>query len=226
MPPRNRTMIRLFVVLAIVCVASGCAPNRALIKPDFMPNEREGLVYGQMEFVVDGQGFSPEARTAFTRPTIYSYVSRYVEGGPLSTSGWDSSDFRFEASVSRAGHFAARLPVGKYYFMTFEYFSAVPGPLGHASLRTYTEIEESGVKLTRPMLLTFEVLPNKATYIGNVHHFLQFGMSGAKFTTGFDLQFSNQYAPETNWLLQQYPQLIGATESHVLRRDYLSAPVR
>jgi hypothetical protein len=49
------------VLLAMALLSGGCASTSDKIESTFVPNEREGLVYGRMEFVVNGHTLPPDA---------------------------------------------------------------------------------------------------------------------------------------------------------------------
>lgn len=218
-----RCLLLLFVCLAPPAV---WAERLKAVEPTFTPDEREGLIYGRMEFVFNGQVLPPDAKgTLFLKPKVRSGISKFVGLDKLNTSGWSASDYLLDSFVSERGFFAVRLPVGRYYFVDFTYTGAAPGPASMASWRTYTELLSSTVR--KPMVISFEVLPGKATYLGTIRHFLSLGrlrINSQEFF--FDLQFSDEYKEATNVLLQHMPGLMVPTISSPYHVDMLAAPVR
>jgi hypothetical protein len=220
MPLAIGTAFRPLVLSILIFIGNGCAATADRVSADFAPSKDEGLIYGRMEFVVNGRTLPPDARAGFVKPGITAHVSKYIDPGMLNKNGWKPGEFVFDAPVSSEGHFVGKLPVGKYYFVEFQYFGASTGRGNLASWRTYTET--SGVRLRRPMLISFEVLPNKATYIGSLRHLVDLG--SPSLTTQvffFDLQLSNEFSNETPRLLQKYPHLKDATESHIVFTEWL-----
>lgn len=206
-----------------VCMAfllTGCATFVDAVPPDFVPNAHEGLIYGRMEFVVDGKTLPPDTRYGLVKPMIRSSISRFTSIRELNENGWKAGEFAFDAAVSDAGDFVARLPVGRYYFVEFDYFG--PGN-GIPMWRTYADT--FGVRLMYPTIYEFDVLPGKATYIGSMRHLVDYG---AAWTSGqvvyFDLTQSDDSVAATARLLDRSPKLRGITESKLVVSEKVDTP--
>lgn len=212
-------------LVAVVLICSGCATTSDNIDPAFAPNEREGLVYGRMEFVVNGQTLPQDARAGLIKPKVVAHVSKFGGISELNSNAWKAGEFMFDAPVSDSGEFAAKLPVGRYYFVEFMYFGAGTGPAGMAGWRTYTEIMHGDV--FKPMVVTFDVLPGKATYLGTIRHLVQLGspkLSGQAFF--FNLEFVDEYGNSTEALMHRFPRLTSVTAPQMYRIETLSAPLK
>jgi hypothetical protein len=213
------------IVVLLVCNAAGCATTAPPVDTGFVPNDREGLVYGRMEFVVDGTTVPPGTRHGLIKPEVDAELSKYTGLDQLNENAWKPGEFVIRAPVSGDGHFAAKLPVGRYYFVGFTYLGAGGGHAGLAFWRTYTQISQTHV--SRPMLITFEVVPNKATYLGTVRHLVTVGSNSTTTQEfSFDLQLVDDSAAETARLLQQYSHLKGMTEPHLPKVDLLNSPLQ
>lgn len=219
-------------VSGIACIAlgvallalSGCVTRVDPVAPTFVPNEREGVVYGTMEFVVNGWQWPPDTRVGLIKPEIGAEISRFQGLDELTTGSFRSGDLIIHAMVRDGGDFVAKLPVGRYYFVTFGYHGV--GPDGIAVWRTYSDMIFSGQKVDRAMLVMFDVVPNKATYIGTMRHLISEGGSGLQTSLGFGMQIRNEFGAATARILQPYPQLQPMAESHMVTIYPLPAPIK
>jgi hypothetical protein len=209
------------ILVSVIIGLTGCATPAGKVSNDFTPNDREGVVYGRMELDINGETLPPDYHQGFVNTNVVVHVSRYQGDDQLNSNSWKPGEFAFRAHVSQDGRFAAKLPVGTYYCVEFAYAGVPVGRARLAGWRTYAPI--LGETLVRPSVITFEVLPNKATYIGHVHHMLQIEHAGRQDHVNFDLRLSDDTAQDTSWLLQQYPNLGGETTSRLVVREPLRA---
>ena len=148
------------------------------------------------------------------------HVSRYQGDDQLNSNSWKPGEFAFRAYVSQDGRFAAKFLIGDVppasSSLTPAFQWAAPGWRAGGLMRRF-----SGETLGRASVITFEVLPNKATYIGHVRHMLQIEHTGRQDHVNFDLGLSDDTAQDTPWLLQRYPNLQSATTSRLVVREPL-----
>jgi hypothetical protein len=215
------SVLRCTAVLLIVTGLGGCTLATPLgpVAGDFVPNEHEGMIYGRMELVINGN--TVQSSSAFTKTSVIVHVSHFVSDDQLNTNAFRPGEFSFRAYVTGDGRFAAKLPVGRYYCVEFAYVGVPVGRTSMAGWRTYAEIP--GETLGRRSVVTFDVLPNKATYVGHLRHHLDIEHSFRKDHVQFDMDLANDTGQDTAWLLEQHPGLKGATVSRLLVREPLIA---
>nr|WP_298717043.1 hypothetical protein [uncultured Steroidobacter sp.] len=193
-------------VLAVMAVVAGCATTAPPVPTDFMPNGQEAIVFGRMEFVSNGTTLPPDTRFGLLKPQIIVHFSPLTDATVLNRSELGAAKFAVRALVSENGHFITKLPVGRYYVDTLGYFGTRGG--NFTGWRTYAP--EAG----KPFLLTFDVLPNKATYLGTVRNFVWLGtqtMSRDEYS--FNLGFVDERTEAEQYLLQRHPALRDSIES-------------
>jgi hypothetical protein len=151
----GRVKIAIFRSIATVfLIAMGGCASVAVVSKDFVPNEREAIVFGRMEFVVDGTP-PPNARFGSVKPAIRMHVSRYSGVGELNRNALKPGEFVLEAPVSDEGYFVAQLPVGEYYVVESVYVGARGGydsPIGWEIDRTSEREIYAASTETRPAL--------------------------------------------------------------------------
>jgi hypothetical protein len=208
-------------MFAIAVLCSGCATPSDTIAPAFVPSEREGLIYGRMEFVVDGKTLATDAHVGLVKSNITTSVSKFSGIDKLNTSGWIPGEFQFGASASERGEFSAKLPVGRYYIVAFDYWGASPAVDKQLYWSTYAE--KMGTSLYKPTIITFDVLPNKATYLGTIRHLIQRDGPQQLY---FDIQLADEYANSTKVFLERFPALSNAIETRAYKIETLTAPIK
>jgi hypothetical protein len=210
------------VMFAIAVLCSGCATDSGQVARSFVPNEREGMVYGRMDFVVDGQTLAPDAHMGFLKASIRTLLSKFGGVDTLSSNEWKAGEFIIDANAKERGEFAAKLPVGRYYIFEIMYFAAVAYGDGMTGWRTYAET--SGSRINKPFIITFDVLPNKVTYLGTIRHLIQ--TDGLQQRLYFDLQFADEYTNSTKIFLERFPALSNAIETRAYKIETLTAPIK
>jgi hypothetical protein len=219
--------LRFLTVIALVVVLAGCASELKTAAPDFAPNDREGLVYGRMEVVLNGAVLPPDAKLkhSLVKPEVQATVMPFTTLDEVSTGVNESNGFRLKAPVSSAGDFIVKLPVGRYYVAAFVYWGIATNRTVPV-WRTYSAM--LGEDLAKPSLVTFDVLPNKATYFGTLQHIIDFNESIPGFGSriGFGLQVKNEFASTTKRILAPYTALQQSAGIRLVQIQPLTAPIR
>jgi hypothetical protein len=213
-----------WAVIAAMVLCIGCATHTDKIDASFVPTEKDGFIYGRMEFVVNGRTLPPDARAGLVTAEIVSHVSHFGGVETLNSNAWKPGEFFFRAPVSNHGEFAARLPVGRYYIVELIYLGAARGPAAMTAWRTYTEI--LGGDLFKPIVITFDVLPGKATYLGTIRHLVRLDPQRAGQQFFFGLDFIDEFGSSTEFMLREFPGLANATAQRAFEVETLSAPLK
>ncbi|MDD3295728.1 MAG: hypothetical protein PHU64_00015 [Candidatus Omnitrophica bacterium] len=158
-----------FCVLLVLGLA-GCVTMATNPGVGFTPNEQEGIIFGQMQLLVEGNLVRYDTRAFFgiAHPQmIQTFVSPYTDDQSVNVNWLLSGKLAFKTQLADEGYFSAKLPVGRYYVSDFGYFlpDYLPFPKGW---RTYMPF--MGTKPSDPKIVIFDVLPNQATYIGTFIH--------------------------------------------------------
>jgi hypothetical protein len=127
------------------------------------------------------------------------------------------------------GYFVCALPPGKYYFVELDYLGVLPlSDRDTVGIRTYMPVH--GL-VAHPYLLTFDVPPGRAAYIGTLRHEFEvlrdnWFESKAEYT----ISFTNEFDTAREWFLKSNGNLkddivVGTTEMRPISLDYKeSAP--
>jgi hypothetical protein len=158
---------RYLLVALLVCVAASladCSGNRNALTPPsatITPEGATSMVFGSVQVFLDG---APQNTSFIASPSTIVSIDVYT-GTPLSNHESPRPKYSFETFAKEDGFFQIALPPGKYYVRNFYYWDADISVYG---LR-YSSYE-STLKATvySPKVITFDVLPGRATYIGNL----------------------------------------------------------
>ncbi|MFA5336979.1 MAG: hypothetical protein WC330_01440 [Candidatus Omnitrophota bacterium] len=166
---REMIAIGSFCVLLILGM-SGCATLATDSGAGFVPNDQEGIVFGQMQLMTDGnliRYYGDIGILGINSPqSILTYICAYSD--PKSVKyGLPLGERAFKTLIADDGYFSAKLPVGRYYIKMFVYCVPITWyfPQGWS-----TYMPSPGFKQPDLKVILFDVLPNKATYIGTFIH--------------------------------------------------------
>ncbi len=169
------TKFRKIVVLGYFCVLlilgiSGCATLSTRPSVGFIPNEQEGVVFGQMQLMTDGnliRYYGDIGLLGINSPqSILTYICVYSDPKSVK-SGLPLGERAFKTLIADDGYFSAQLPVGRYYIKYFVYCVPITW---HFPQGWSTYMPGPGFKQLEPKVIVFDVLPNKANYIGTFIH--------------------------------------------------------
>ncbi|MEI8348857.1 MAG: hypothetical protein WCI77_01785 [Candidatus Omnitrophota bacterium] len=196
-----------FCVLLILGM-SGCATLSIDPITGFTPNEQEGVVFGQMQLMTDGnliRYYGDIGLLGINSPqSILTYICAYSD--PKSVKyGLPLGERAFKTLIADEGYFSAKLPVGRYYIKMFVYCVPITW---HFPQGWSTYVPGPGFKQHDPKVIIFDVLPNKATYIGTYIHRSD-SDNDPKNTTGriLKLRVVDEYDKCKAVFLAKYPQV-------------------
>lgn len=171
--PRHLTKSREMVAIGFLCVLLvsglvGCVTMATNPGVGFTPNEQEGIIFGQMQLLDDGNLVRYDTRTFFGiayPQMIQTHIAPFSDIQSVSRSQWlpAKQQQSFLAQIADDGYFSVKLPVGRYYINGFGYFLPEYLPFPKA-WSTYMSL--MGITPSDPKVVIFDVLPNQATYIG------------------------------------------------------------
>lgn len=213
---------RLTTVVAILASLSACVTGVDRVATDFAPSDAEGLVYGRMELLVNDGAITPDQKHGEVMSFLRTFTGTDSLVKPVLVEV--PGTLRIDARVAQGGDFVAKLPVGRYYFDHFVYI----GPArGYVSADWCTYSGTGYTTVSTPMVVTFEVLPNQATYIGTlVHHLrLENPRSPLRTRVDFGLEMKNDFASVTQRILAPYTHLQRPAKIDLAHVQLLSAPV-
>lgn len=190
-PHRLIRFIKIFasssLCLLLILGLSGCVTMVNNPVSGFIPNEQEGIIFGQMQALTNGNlvrhnevgifGFVPSE-------TINTYISTYSDPKKVKF-GVPMGERLFKVMIADDGYFSVRLPVGRYYINVFVYclyiYSGFPpafstfapnagasNPLAPPGVSAL--VIDAKASRSDPKVIIFDVLPNQATYIGTFIH--------------------------------------------------------
>jgi hypothetical protein len=188
---------RGFCISLLTALCAGCA---SILTPplekDFAPNSTQGVVFGTGQMVTDGKVWEANDKDALIPLEIVAHVSPFTNTDELDKT-YSHGMAAIRMFAYDKGNFAASLPPGRYYFVEFDYLKG----LGRMAVRTYLS---SGVVYRADhalLVVTFDVVPGKATYIGAQQHL--FSDEGSKWS----LEIRDDFAQASAWLLSTHPNL-------------------
>lgn len=211
---------RFTTVMAFLVSLSACVTDVDRVNMNFTPNDTEGLVYGRMEMLINDGAVEP---SRYGR--VEGFLRKFTGTDDLHRPGLvePPGTLRIVAWASKGGDFVAKLPVGRYYF---DYFYYAGAPTGFTDWVTYSDANSTTVKT--PLLVTFEVLPNRATYFGTLRH--RIWIDGPCPYCGgnhvhFGLDTKNEFDSATPRILSQYTRSQQPPEVQLARIQVLTTPV-
>ncbi|MFA5337178.1 MAG: hypothetical protein WC330_02450 [Candidatus Omnitrophota bacterium] len=205
--PYRLTKLRKMMTVGSFCVLlilgiSGCATVAVGPEVGFIPNEQEGIVFGQMQLLIDGNLVRYDGKKYFGAvwpQKVVTHISPYSDEQSLNMNTLLPGKLAFATQIADDGYFSAKLPVGRYYVNEFGYY--LPNYLSFPKgCRTY--MYYMGVKPFDLQIVLFDVLPNKATYIGT---FIHRSDTGNNKKTIFKLRMANEFDTNKTVFLSKHP---------------------
>jgi hypothetical protein len=151
-------------VLVITAMTASCS-TAVLLKShenSFILSDDRSIIFGKVDFVHNGLTIGFKGKSRLTH-----HISRFNSYEELNRSPLKAGEYAFViTSDNDDGYFAYVLPPGKYYFVEFVYSGDLP-PF-FTGIRTYHSI--MGWTMIKPFVITFDVPPNSAVYIGTIRH--------------------------------------------------------
>jgi hypothetical protein len=192
----------------------------------FIPNEQEGIVFGQMQILIEGNLYRYDGKKLFgvvCPQMIVTHVSPYSDEQSVNTNILLPGKLAFKTQIADNGYFTAKLPVGRYYVSEFmfylpNYVSFPPAylqfPKGY---KTY--MYSAGLEPSDPKIVIFDVFPNKATYIGTFIHRVD---TGDDKKTSLNVRIKNEYDACKSVFLAAHP----VSEESIVSEPATSIPYK
>ncbi len=182
-------------------MSMSCAAT-TLKSPDssFNLDGNNSIIFGKAEVILDGQLIDYRGTSYLVKKTIVQHISRYVSDELINKSKWKAGEYAFSVTRDKDGYFAFAVPPGKYYFVFFAYVGVLPD-VDTMAVSTYMPFSKGEVK--KPYLITFDVLPNRAVYIGTIRHeFHTIAKSWVHFKAEYLIDVANNNDAAKKWFLE------------------------
>jgi hypothetical protein len=213
---------RIILLIIVVMITMSCA---TVLKPldehSFDLDNTNSIIFGKAEFVLDGQILDYKGTSLLLENSIIHHISRYTSDEKISQNKWAPGEYSFGVTGDSKGYFAFALPPGKYYFVELIYRGIIPDVKGGLALRTYMPILGGVVK--KPYLITFDVPPNSAVYIGTIiHEFKTAEKSSVPFKAAYEINVVEDFENAKKWFLRSRGKVDGRIiENIAIRSPYL-----
>jgi hypothetical protein len=206
------------LVVSLLSVLTSCATPTPKASAKSQPDARHGIVYGRIRVDKDGEIIGTVKRFHLISPYVAIHVSPYAGADKLSRNEWAAGKWFRSVSLKQPGdgYFSLDLPVGRYYIVYFIYGEIVGS--GSIYMRTYESIP--GATNFKPMVMTFDVRPGEATYVGTwLHRFTN--VSTWPASADFDLDVLNEFTESQQWLKANFPKLADLAVVGIASRERL-----
>jgi hypothetical protein len=202
---------RLSLLSALACATAliqGCASFTHEATLDSRPGPERGIIYGRMRVERDGVmlGNTPY-KPLYVNVSVDAHISPYEGVDKLHRNEWGAGKWLLLAPVNSdtEGYFSLELPVGRYYIVYFLYDDIVGRDVIYS--RTYETIE--GATITKPWVMTFDVLPGKANYVGTwMHRFFTKDRYPNPASAYSDIELIDEGDEAFQWLSRKLPNLV------------------
>lgn len=196
-----RIIILLITMMSMSCAATLLkSPNSS-----FNLDDNNSIIFGKAEVVFDGQSIDYKGTSYLVKKTIMHHISRYVSDEEINNNKWKAGEYAFSVTSDKDGYFAFAVPPGKYYFVEFDYIGVLPD-VDYFGVRTYMSIKG---EVKKPYLMSFDVPPNRAVYIGTIRHeFHTIEKSWVHFKAGYVIDVVENYEVAKKWFLESNRNLV------------------
>jgi hypothetical protein len=218
---KNLVTTLKFGVLILAVLPLSCATMVHPPDSSFKPDSNNSIIFGKDEVICDGKPVDYQGRYALVKKSIVHHFSRYVSDEAINKSKWAPGQYAFRVTDDQGGYFVCAVPPGKYYFVEFDDIGVIPGS-DVMQIRTYMPIHG---RVTHPYLLTFDVPPGRAVYIGTIRHkFDILRNNWAEFQAAYTISFTNDFDAAREWFLKSHESLkddvvVGTTEMRPISLD-------
>jgi hypothetical protein len=185
-------------------------------------------IFGKDVVICDGKPVEYQGTYALLKKAIVHHFSPYVSDEDINKNKFVAGKYAFRVTDDQGGYFECAVPPGKYYFVELDYFGVIPGS-DTLGIRTYMPIHG---RVTNPYLMTFDVPPGWAVYIGTIRHeFEVLRNNWVEFQVSYTISFTNDFDAAREWFLKSNESLkdevvVGTTEMHPISLDKKeSAPI-
>jgi hypothetical protein len=161
----------------------------------------QGVIVGRIAVEKDGNAVTTDMYKNLLKPEVAVHLSPFEGIEKLARNEWKPGKWFIRTRTAQGGYFSTTLPAGKYYIVEFIFIDITREML---ALRTYDS--NSSAKIMRPLVVAFEVLPGKTTYVGTlVHKIDTFGIEWAS-NVGWSMNIVDESTDVTQWFRAQHPR--------------------
>jgi TonB family protein len=210
-----------FGVLILAVLPLSCATMVQPPDSSFKPDSNNSIIFGKDEVICDGKPVDYQGRYALVKKSIVHFFSRYVSDETVNQNKFVAGQYAFRVTDEQGGYFVCTVPPGKYYFVELDYIGVIPGS-DTMAVRTYMPINGW---VRNPYLMTFDVPPGRAVYIGTIRHdFHVLKNNWAGFQANYTISFTNDFDAAREWFLKSNGSLkddvvVGTTERRPISLD-------
>lgn len=163
---RHFKRILIFVLLLSLCC---CATLLRPASKNKIPDQESAIIFGKSVFFHNGRPIQYKGSWYLTKKSITLHISEYDGIDKLNENAFLPGEYAYRVSYDEEGYFAFSIAPGTYYFVEFAYWGIIPDSSNNAvGARTYADLP--GTSTDQPYVITFEVAPNSANYIGTIKH--------------------------------------------------------
>jgi hypothetical protein len=204
-----------FAFICLVSLLCGCAQVVKAPPVETAPDGTLSMVFGSQQLFHNGVLAPRDSHTIFLDGFLVSHVDLFQGPETLNTNAYVPGKYAFKALAKEDGFFSVMLPPGHYYFVEFGYSGLGLGR-GIVGYRSYMPI--LGNKQHSRSVITLDVLPGRATYIGNLQHHTYDATGGG---WSLRLEESDDFAAASEQFVQRYPAWAGLINKNLMHIDPL-----
>lgn len=213
-----------FGVLILAVLPLSCATMLHPPDSSFTLSSTNSIIFGKDEVICDGQPVEYKGTIMLVEKSIVHHISPYVSDEAINKNRLVAGRYAFRVTDEEGGYFDYAVPPGKYYFVELDYIGVLPlFDQGAVGIRTYMPIHG---RVAHPYLLTFDVPPGRAVYIGTIRHeFEVLRDNWFGFKAEYTISFTNEFDAAREWFLKSHASLkddvvVGTNETRMISVAY------
>lgn len=191
------------LVLGAAWLVVSCAASAPKVSENAAArlDANQGVIVGRIAVEKDGKPITADIYKNLLKPEVVAHLNPFEGIEKLARNEWKPGKWYFRTKTAQGGHFSMTLPAGKYYFVEFIFIDITREML---ALRTYDS--NSAASVMRPMVVAFEVMPGKTTYVGTLVHQLRTGGVEMASSVGWSMNIVDESSDVTQWFRTQHPR--------------------
>jgi hypothetical protein len=177
-------------------------------KSSYSLDSKNSIIFGRDDVIFNGESIKYNGPHFILKQSIVHHISRYVSDEAINKNLWKPGEYSFTVTGDQDGYFTFAVPPGKYYFVEFDYVNVLPADATDLIwVRTYMPTRAFQKPYSEPYLMTFDVPPNRAVYIGTIRHeFHTIDNNLFYFKADWTINISNDFDSAQKWFLKSNGQ--------------------